>query len=227
MKKIIRFVQKWILLIFGIVLGLAVLSVGPLAINYVFLAETTGWNFNLAFSAGEMLQYYGAVLGGLVTCFAIITTVHINNKNRKHDWQKQRFEKTYEIYHKLPEILAKIELTAIHVQYSTKMSEDKLMETLDEMKESESALREHQFANDINYSKKIESILKKIIVASVNCQDNAERFLQDKKFGDKNPDLSHEAMETAFFELRELIKNAKSDIMAEINQFVGLYDENK
>ena len=226
MRKLIRFIKKWILITILTVFGLIFLIMGPLVINYVFLAETMSWDFNLSFTAGEMLQYYGAILGGLVTCFAIITTVHINNKNRKLDGQRQQFERTYAIYHKLPEILAKLELAAIHVQYSVQLHEEKLIETLETMKESESVLREQHYTNDRYYSKDIETLLKKIIVISVKCQENVERYLQDMKIEGKDLTPAYNIMEDAFIELRESIKSAKSEIMAEINQFVSVYDRN-
>ena len=218
-----RTVQKGIIITFGIVLGVIFLLLGPLVINTVFITETTGWNIDLAFSAGEMLQYYGAIMGGLVTCFAIITTIYVNNKNRKHDWKRQQFEHTYTLYHKLPEILAKLELAAIHVQYSVHLYEDKLMETLDTMKECESVLREHHSISD-SYNRDIDALLKKIIAASVKCQENVERYLQDKKDAEKDLSPAHKAMEDSFIVLRDAIKNAKSGIMAEINQFISVYE---
>ena len=218
-----RHTKKRLLLSFGISLALTLLLTGPLVINYMFLKETTGWNIDLAFSAGEMLQYYGAVLGGLITCFAIITTIYVNNKNRRNDWKRQQFEHTYALYHKLPEILAKLELTAIHVQYSVHLHEDKLLETLDAMKESESILREHQFTNNTYYSKDIELLLKRIIAASVRSQESVENYLQDKKNAEKDLDPAHKMMEDSFFELRKSINSAKSEIMMEINQFVSVY----
>jgi len=220
-------IRKWSFSILGTILILIFLFTGPLAINYIFCAETTGWNFKLTFSAGEMLQYYGAVLSGLITCFAIITTVRINNKNRKQDLQRQQFERTYAVYHKLPEILAKLELTAIHVQYSVNLKEDKLIETLETMKESESILREHHYANDAHYKSGIESLLKKIISISVKCQENVEHYLQDKQIEWKDSSAAHRAMEEAFAELRESITDAKSVITAEINQFVSVYERRR
>jgi len=224
MKKIVRLIKKWLLLFVGIILGFTFLLIGPIAINYVFVTETIGWDINLTFTAGEMLQYFGAVLGGIVTCFAIITTIHINNKNRKQDWRRQQFERTYAIYHKLPEILAKLEIAAIHVQYSVSLPEDKLIETLDSMKESESILREQHFTNDVYYSKNIEPLLRKIIFASAECQENVERYLQDIKSKGVDLNIAYSAMESAFIELRELIKSAKSEIMAETSQLISVYD---
>jgi len=223
MKEMYQPVKKMIIITLGIIFGVTFLLMGPLVINTIFITETTGWNMDLAFSAGEMLQYYGAIMGGLVTCFAIITTIYINNKNRKHDWKRQQFEHTYTLYHKLPEILAKLELAAIHVQYSVHLYEDKLMETLDTMKECESVLREHHSINE-DYNRDIEALLKKIIAASVKCQENVERYLQDKKDAEKDLSPAHQAMENSFIILRNAIKNAKSEIMAEINQFISIYE---
>ena len=220
-RKTVYLVARWILLIIGIFVGLIILLSGPLVINHMFLSETSGWwNYDLAYSAGEMLQYYGAVLGGLVMCFAIITTIHINNKNRRQDMQRQQFERNYALYHKLPEILTKLELAAIHVQYSVSMYEDRLMNTLDTMKESENMLREHHFTNDIYYSDEIESLLKEILIISERCGENVELYLHDKKIEEEDLKIVHKTMEDAFIELRESIKNAKIKIMAEINQFV-------
>ena len=224
MRRVRRFLIKWMLLTIIVVIGVVFFFAGPLIINYLFLTETIGWDFNLAFSAGEMLQYYGAISGGLVTCFAIITTIHINNKNRRQDIKRQQFERTYALYHKLPEILTKLELAAIHVQYSIHLHKEILIETLDTMKESESTLRENSFTKDAYYSKRIDALLKKIIAASVKCQENVEHYLQDRKDEEQPPDSDHKALEDAFLELRESIKDARSEIMAEINQFVSVYD---
>jgi len=184
------------------------------------------WNINWAFTAGEILQYYGAILGGLVMGLAIIVSIHINNINLKRERQRTQFERAYEIYHRLPEILAKLEVTAIHVQYSVSLDENKLMETLDAMKESESILREQHFANDLYYNKTIESLLKRIISNSVKCQENVELFLRNKKNESIESALSIDEMEEAFVELRESIKITKNEIMTEIGKFVSSGDEN-
>ena len=223
-RKIFRIIRKSILITIGTVVGLVFLVSGPIVINYMFITETTGWDFDLAFSAGEMLQYYGAVLGGIVTCFAIITTINVNNKNRKQDLQRQQFERAYAIYHKLPEILAKLETAAIHVQYSVHMKEEKLIETLDTMKESESVLREYRYENDRHYSKEIEALLQKILAASGKCQESVENYFIGERSEGKVPVASHKAMEDAFIELRESIKKARSKIEAEINQFISIYN---
>jgi hypothetical protein len=224
-KKIFWLLKKWVLLTVGIAVGSVLLLIGPLFINYMFITETTGWDINLIFSAGDMLQYYGAVLGGIVTCFAIITTVHINSKNRKNDWQRQRFERAYAIYHKLPEILAKLEIAAIHVQYSVYLPEDKLIGTLDTMKESENVLREYHFANGTYYSKEIEILLKRLLAASGKCQESVEDYFRDELDTEKDEASARHAMEDAFVELRELIIIAKKKIMSEINQFISIFDD--
>ena len=212
--------KAWLMYALIIILGIAFLIIGPIAINYVFFTETIDWKVNLAFSAGDMLLYYGAILGGLVTCFAIITTIHINNINRRKDQQQAQFERAYAIYHKLPEILAKLELAAIHMQYSVHLDENKLIETIDTVKESEGELREQHFINEAYYNKNIEALLKSIISSSIKCQENVERFLRDKEIAGRDSDPSRRAMEDGFVELRESIKNAKSKIMAEINKFI-------
>ena len=223
-RKLFRIIRKWILILIATSLGLVFLVSGPIVINYMFITETTGWDVDLAFSAGEMLQYYGAVLGGVVTCFAIITTINVNNKNRKQDLQRQQFERAYATYHKLPEILAKLEIAAIHVQYSVHMEEEKLIETLDTMKESESVLREYRYENDIYYSKEIESLLQKILAASAQCQECVENYFENERYNGTGTAPAHKAMEEAFIVFRESIKNAKSKITKEINQFISIYN---
>ena len=212
--------KRWLTYSAILIAILSFLIAGPFVINYIFLAETQGLNIDLAFSAGDMLVYYGAVLGGLVTCFAIVTTIHINNENRKYERERLEFERIYAVYHKLPEILAKLEIAAIHVQYTLFLDEDKLLETLDFMKESESILRDQHFANDTYYNKRIELLLKEIITASVQCQESVENFLQDKEGAAPDLHLSHKAMEATFIALRESIATVKGEIMAEINKFV-------
>jgi len=202
--------------------GLAVLFMGPYFINKAFLAETADWN--VKFSAGETLQYYGLILGGLVTGIAIITTIHLNNVNRYKDWQRQQFERTYAIYHKLPEILTKLELAAIHVQYAVRLEDEKLIEALDVMKKSEDILREHHYKHDIYYSKEIEASLQKILDVSTKCEKSVEGYLLDEKSNGKDPVAARTTMEEAFDEFRESIKNTKSDIVTEINQFVSVFD---
>ena len=224
MKKFIRQMKKLILLILGISLLTVFLLIGPLFINYVYIAETVTWNVNLTFSAGEMLQYYGAVVGGLITCFAIITTLHINNRNREQDRQRLQFERVYAVYHKLPDILAKLELAAIHVKYSIHLDEENLINTLDTMKESENVLREHHFSNDAHYSKNIESLLMQIVDISMKCQENVEIYLREKRSEGGDPGSSHKVMEDTFTELRSSITNTKSEIMEEINKFVYKFD---
>jgi len=202
--------------------GMAILFMGPYFINKAFLAETADWN--VKFTAGETLQYYGLILGGLVTGIAIITTIHLNNVNRYKDWQRQQFERTYAIYHKLPEILTKLELSAVHVQYSVQLEDEKLLEALDVMKKSDNVLREHHYKHDIYYSREIEASLQQILEVSTKCEDSVEHYLLDEKNNDKDLDDTRTAMESAFNEFRECIKNVKSDIMKEINQFVSVFD---
>jgi len=229
MNKTKRHIKTLIICIIGIVAVILFLLTGPIFINYIFITETVDWNINWAFTAGEILQYYGAILGGLVMGLAIIVSIHINNINLKRDRQRTQFERAYEIYHRLPEILAKLEITAIHVQYSVNLDENKLMETLDAMKESESILREQHFVNDVYYNKTVDTLIKKIITCSVKCQDSVEQFLKDKESMKRSPqakeiieqqETSRKIMEEAFVELRETIKTAKNEIMTEVNKFV-------
>jgi len=209
-----------ILIISAVVVGLILLTLGPLVINYIFIAETTRFNLSLAFDAGNLLDYYGAVLGGMVTCFAIITAIHINNLNLKEDRKRVQFERAYEVYHKLPDMLAKLESAAIHLQYSVNISESALMDTLDTMKECDSVLREQHFVNEKYFNKDIDALLNKITCASTLCQDVAERLLLEKEKAADDYEPPHAELDTAFSNLRECIGNAKNEIMAEINKFV-------
>jgi len=207
-----------ILITVSIIIGLFMLTVGPLVINYIFAAEST--QFNLAFDAGNLLDYYGAVLGGLVTCFAIVTAIHINNTNLKEDRQRIQFERAYEIYHKLPDILAKLDSAAIHLQYSAHISESAIIETLDIMKECDGVLREHHYINEKYFNKKIDELLKIITDASGKCQEVAEKFLINKENAPEGYEPPHVELETTFAKLRETIDNAKNEIMSEINKFI-------
>jgi len=214
-----------LLIIISVLIGLILLTVGPLIINYIFITETVAWNLTLAFDAGNLLDYYGAVLGGMVTCFAIITAIHINNINLKQERKRAQFERAYEVYHKLPDILAKLESAAIHVQYSVHISESALMETLDTMKECDGALREQHFMNERYFNKKIDALLKNIADASTVSQEVAERFLLEKETAQEDFEPPHGELEAAFSNLRESIGNAKNEIMAEINKFIFKSDD--
>jgi len=207
-----------ILVLVSVAVGLFLLTVGPLIINYVFIAENL--NFSLAFDAGNLLDYYGAVLGGLVTCFAIISAIHINNLNIREDRQREQFEKAYEVYHKLPDMLAKLESAAIHLLYSAKISEEALLKTLDTMEECDNILREQHFINEKYYNKKIDGLLKNITESSTSCRKIAEQFLEKKEHSADDIEPSHEELEKSFSELRRSIDNAKTEITAEINKFI-------
>jgi len=210
-----------ILILVSVAAGVFLLTLGPLVINYIFVTETM-LNLGLAFDAGNLLDYYGAVLGGLVTCFAIVSAIHINNLNIKEDRQRMQFERAYEVYHKLPEILAKLDSAAIHLQYSVHISEAALLDTLDTMKECDGVLREQHYVNEKYYNKKIDSLLKNITDNSTECQSVAERFLIEKENAAEDYEPPHAELEKAFGKLRESIENAKSEIMTEINKF--MYD---
>jgi len=207
-----------VLILVSVAIGIFLLTVGPLVINYIFIAEVS--RHNLAFDAGNLLDYYGAILGGLVTCFAIISAIHINNLNLKEDRQRGQFERAYEVYHKLPEILAKLDSAAIHLQYSVHISETALMETLDTMKECDSVLREQHYVNEKYYNENIDTLLKGITDISGECQNVAERFLIEKENADEGYEPPHEELEKSFTKLRDSIGNAKSEIMSEINKFM-------
>lgn len=207
-----------ILIISSVAIGVLMLTVGPLIINYIFIAETT--RFNLVFDAGNLLDYYGAVLGGLVTCFAIVTAIHINNMNMKEDRQRIQFERAYEVYHKLPDILAKLDSAAIHLLYSVHISESALMETLDTMKECDNVLRVQQYVNEKYFNKTIDSLLKSIIEVSTKCQEVAERFLVNIETAPEDYEPPHAELDAAFSKLRESIGTAKNEIMSEINKFI-------
>jgi len=212
--------STFVLIIISIVIGLILLTVGPIIINYIFITETAVFGLNLAFDAGNLLDYYGAVLGGMVTCFAIISAIHINNINLKQERQRAQFERAYEVYHKLPEILAKLDSSAIHLQYSVHISESALLETLDTMKECDSVLREQHYVNEKYLNENIDALLKTITEASSECQDVAERFLIEKERAAEDYEPPHAELEAAFSKLRESIGHAKNEIMAEINKFV-------
>ena len=208
-----------LLVVISIAIGVFLLTAGPVIINYIFIAESE--NLNLAFDAGNLLDYYGAVLGGLVTCFAIISAIHINNLNIKEEREREQFERAYEVYHKLPDILAKLDSAAIHLQYSVHISEAALMETLDTMKECDGVLREQHFVNEKFYNKNIDELLKTIADASTECQNVAERFIIDIETHDsENYEPPHAELEAAFTKLRESIANAKTEVMSEINKFM-------
>ena len=207
-----------LLVLISVAIGLILLTIGPLVINYIFIAEDI--NLSLAFDAGNLLDYYGAVLGGLVTCFAIISAVHINNLNIREDRQREQFEKAYEVYHKLPEMLTKLESAAIRVQYSTKISESELMDTLDTMEACDNILREQHFVNEKYYNSKIDSLLKSIMEASEVCRSVAEQFLEKKEHTAENSEPPHAELESDFVKLRDSIDCAKNEITAEINKFI-------
>ena len=209
-----------ILVIVSVIVGIILLTVGPIIINYIFVTETAVMGINLAFDAGNLLDYYGAVLGGLVTCFAIISAIHINNINLRKERERAQFERVYEVYHKLPEILTKLDSAAIHLQYSVHISESALLETLDTMKECDSVLREQHYVNEKYFDKKIDDLLKNITETSTKCQDVAERFLIEKEHAAEDYEPPHAELEEAFSKLRESIASAKNEIMAEINKFV-------
>ena len=217
-----RHIRKW--LIWAVIVAgfLAVLFAGPVIINYIFIAEEINWN--ISFTAGETLQYYGLILGGLVTGIAIITTVHLNNVNRLKDRQREQFERAYKVYHKLPGILTKLELAAIHVQYALRLEEEKIIESLDVMKESESVLREHHYKNDVFYSKEIEASLKSVLAVSSACEESVEKYLMDIKNRVKDLDGARKAMEESYTGFRDEISKTKETILGEINQFVSAYD---
>jgi len=207
-----------ILILCSVAVGLVMLTVGPILINYIFMAEEMV--FNLAFDAGNLLDYYGAVLGGLVTCFAIISAIHINNMNLKEDRQRAQFERAYDVYHKLPDILAKLDSAAIHLQYSVHISESALMETLYTMKECDTVLREQHYINEKYYNSNIDKLLKGIADASTVCQEVAEKFLIEKENAPEDYEPPHADLEAAFGKLRESINSAKNEIMIEINKFI-------
>jgi len=206
------------LVIISAAVGIFLLTVGPVVINYIFVAETS--LVNLAFDAGNLLDYYGAVLGGLVTCFAIIAAIHMNNQNLKEERERAQFERAYEVYHKLPEILTKLDSSAIHLQYSVHISESALMETLDTMKECDGVLREQHFMNEKYYNSGIDTLLKIISDASTECQNVAEQFLIEKEKAPEDFEPPHAELEASLKKLREAIGNAKNEITAEINKFI-------
>jgi len=223
MKKSRRRRMMITVLVYAII-GVFLLTVGPLVINHVFVAETFFIN-NIAFDAGNLLDYYGAVLGGLVTCFAIISAVQLNNQNIREERQRAQFERAYEVYHKLPEILAKMDSAAIHLRYSVHISESELMETIDNMEEYESILREQHYVNVKYFNKTVDTLLRDIIDASNACQDITEKYLVEKEEKGEDYDPPHNEMEAASTKLRDAIESAKGEIMIEINKFMNMGEE--
>ena len=222
-KKRRRSTMKMIII--SVIIGVFLLTAGPVVINYIFLAETSWLRLNLAFDAGNLLDYYGAVLGGLVTCFAIISAIHINNLNIKEDRERAQFERAYEIYHKMPEILTKLDSAAIHLQYSVHISDEALFDTLDTMKECDEVLREQHYMNEKFFNKTIDSLLKNIAENSAECQKVAELFLREKENAPEDIEPPHAQLEAAFTKLRESIENTKTEITAEINKFIYSKDD--
>jgi len=218
MKKRRRRSLTIVVLVYAAI-GVFLLTVGPLVINHIFIAETAMVK-NIAFDAGNLLDYYGAVLGGLVTCFAIISAVQLNNQNIKEERQRAQFDRAYEVYHRLPESLAKLDSAAIHLQYSLHISESALMETLDSMEECESLLREQHYINKRYYNSNIDALLSKITEATNACQKVAETYLLDKEKKGEDYEPPHAELEAASTKLRDTIESAKSEIMLEINKFI-------
>ena len=225
MKHKKQHVKKWVIWAVIIAAFVGVLLAGPVFINYIFLAEEINWN--ISFTAGETLQYYGLILGGLVTGIAIITTVHLNNVNRLNDWQRQQFERTYKVYHKLPDMITKLELATIHVQYAVDLKNEKLVEALDVMKESENILKEHHYRNDAFYSKEVEASLKKILTFSSTCEESVEKYLSCVRDNSDDIGDARAEMEKTFAGFREELANARDEIAAEINRFVSVYENLK
>jgi len=143
----------------------------------------------------------------------------------REDRQRAKYERVFAVYHKLPEILSKLELAAIHVQYSIHLSDEALIETLDTMKECENTLREQHYVNDSRINKDIEKLLQQIITASVASQECVERLLKIKEKEEDIPEALHKDLEKTFTELRDSISSAKSEIMAEINKFLYQNEE--
>jgi len=206
------------LVVISVIAGVFLLTVGPVVINYIFAAESL-W-LNIAFDAGNLLDYYGAVLGGLVTCFAIIVAIQMNNQNLREERERAKLERAYEVYHKLPEMLTKLDSSAIHLQYSAHISESALMETLDAMDECDGILREQHFMNERFYNKTIDALLKNIADASAECQSVAERFLIEKENAPEDYEPPHAELEASSTRLREAIGKAKNEITSEINKFI-------
>ena len=140
--------------------------------------------------------------------------------NLKEDRDRVQFERAYEVYHKLPEILARLDSSAIHLQYSVHISESALMETLDTMKECDNVLREQHYVNEKYYNKEIDALLTEIADSSTVCQSVAERFLIEKENAAEDYEPPHAELEAAFTRLRTSIGNAKSEITSEINKFM-------
>ena len=227
-KVTIRNVKTWLLYIVLFFIGLLLLIAGPILINYLYLAEARF--FELAFTAGELLVYYGAVLGGLAMALTIIITVHINRLNITRKRQHAQFERAYEVYHKLPEILSKLDITAVHVHYlvrlSKRINEDEvLIETLDTMEEARTLLYEYNYINSNFYNKHIWKLLQEVITVSEVCHNKVDIYLQNKECVDNEATNSYKAIEDAFSNLRVVIKAAKKTIVTEINKLFVANDD--
>ena len=220
-----RRVKSWLFYLAICAIAFLLLIAGPILINYLYLAEARF--FELAFSAGDLLIYYGAVLGGLAMAFTIVITVRINRMNMTRKKQHSQFERAYEVYHKLPEILSRLDIAAVHVRYLVQLSKqinenEVLIETLDIMEEARTLLFEYNYLNNTFYNKQVWKLLQEVIDVSKDCHKKVEMYLQDEN---KEESSSYKIMEDAFTDLRVVIKAAKKTIVAEINKFILINDE--
>jgi len=205
-----------VLILISVIVGIFLLTLGPVVINYIFIVEQRWLSPNLAFDAGNLLDYYGAVLGGLIACFAIVSAIHINNRNIREEREKQQFERAYETYHKLPDVLAKLDSAAVHLLYSTHVDENELLETLDTMDECETALSELHYINKKYYSGYIDTIIMKITESSAKCQELGEMLLREKRNAAEECGPPPSELIAVAKSLRQMIKNAKSAITDEL-----------
>jgi len=224
-KETLHRVKSWLFYVMVCFVAFLLLIAGPILINYLYLAETR--LFELAFSAGDLLMYYGAVLGGLAVAFTIVITVHINRLNTRRKKQHAQFERAYEVYHKLPEILSRLDIAAVHVRYLVQLSKqisenEVLIETLEIMEEARTLLFEYNYLNNTFYNKQVWKLLQEVIDISKDCHKKVEMYLQDEN---KEESSSYKTMEDAFTDLRIVIKAAKKTIVAEINNFISINDE--
>ena len=141
--------------------------------------------------------------------------------------QHAQFERAYEVYHKLPEILSRLDIAAVHVRYLVQLSKqinenEVLIETLDIMEEARTLLYEYNYLNSTFYNKQVWKLLQEVITTSEDCHKKVEAYLQAKN---KETTPSYKIMEDAFTDLRVVIKAAKKTIVAEINKFILINDE--
>lgn len=78
-KKWYKSVWFWIIVLIILSIVIAV----PFIINWSYLKGTANGRINTAFSASDMLTFYGSILGGLITLFGItVTIIHFSTQQK-------------------------------------------------------------------------------------------------------------------------------------------------